>query len=277
MMDPWLQVVLALSSGTRFVTVVRTQKFTGGSMSYRPYEPLNSLKPVAENVWIVDGPVVDMSYMKVFSLPFPTRMTIFRLSGGRLVVHSPTLLSDELKVAVDELGEVVFIISPNRIHYVYLNAWKVAYPRAEIWAAAKVREKVPSVQVDYVFDEDGAPAWDDEMAHISIPGSYMTEVEVFHKPSRTLVLTDLIENFEEDHVDGALMKVAMRCGGVMDPHGSMPKDLRQTFRGKYRRSLRDAVEQMIAWNPERVIVSHGRWYRSEAVQELKRAFGWLLK
>jgi hypothetical protein len=33
---------------------------------------------------------------------------------------------------------------------------------------------------------------------------------------------------------------------------------------------------MIAWNPERIILAHGRWYRDNAVAELKRAFRWLL-
>lgn len=37
-----------------------------------------------------------------------------------------------------------------------------------------------------------------------------------------------------------------------------------------------AVRQMIAWNPERVILAHGRWYDGDGVAELKRAFRWLL-
>lgn len=245
-------------------------------MSYRPYEPLNCLKSVADNVWIVDGPIVDMSYMKVFSIPFPTRMTILRLSDGRLVLHSPTLLTDELKVAVEALGKVAFLLSPNRIHYVYLNAWKEAFPTAEVWAAANVRENVADLKIDCVFDEDGQPDWGDEIRHVSIPGSYMTEVEIFHQPSRTLILTDLIENFETTRTDGALMKFAMRCGGVMDPDGSTPRDLRVTFGGKYREENRRSVEQMIAWAPERVIMAHGRWYEKDGVRELRRAFGWLI-
>lgn len=246
-------------------------------MSVRPYAPLNCLKEIAQDIWLVDGPIVDMSYLKVFSIPFPTRMTVIRLSDGRLVLHSPTLLTEELKAEVDALGEVAFLLSPNRIHYVYINAWKDAYPNAEVWAAPGVREKVSSIHVDKVFDEDGAPDWGEALSHISIPGSYMTEVEFLHHPSHTLILTDLIENFEPDKTDSKLMRIAMGCGGVLDPNGSMPKDLRQTFRGKYRQSLREAVETMIAWKPRRVILAHGRWYDKDAVQELLRAFDWLLK
>jgi hypothetical protein len=33
---------------------------------------------------------------------------------------------------------------------------------------------------------------------------------------------------------------------------------------------------MIAWNPEWVIVAHGRWYERHGAQELRRAFRWVL-
>jgi hypothetical protein len=48
-----------------------------------------------------------------------------------------------------------------------------------------------------------------------------------------------------------------------------------TFSG-HRGQFKAAVEKMISWNPERVIVAHGRWYDHDGVAELKRAFRWLL-
>ena len=44
------------------------------------YEPLNVLKPVGENLWVVDGPIVRMAYLGG-SIPFPTRMVVVRLEG----------------------------------------------------------------------------------------------------------------------------------------------------------------------------------------------------
>jgi hypothetical protein len=43
-----------------------------------------------------------------------------------------------------------------------------------------------------------------------------------------------------------------------------------------REDLRNAVTQMIAWDPERIILAHGRWYERNGKAELKRAFRWLL-
>ena len=44
------------------------------------YEPLFVPKPVGEDLWLVDGPVVRMSYLWG-SFPFPTRMAVVRLRG----------------------------------------------------------------------------------------------------------------------------------------------------------------------------------------------------
>jgi hypothetical protein len=33
---------------------------------------------------------------------------------------------------------------------------------------------------------------------------------------------------------------------------------------------------MMAWEPERIIIAHGRWYEGNAVAELRRAFRWVL-
>lgn len=61
------------------------------------YEPLNTLKPVADDIWLIDGPAV-----RFYGMPFPTRATVVRLANGDLWVHSPTELSDGLRAAVME-------------------------------------------------------------------------------------------------------------------------------------------------------------------------------
>jgi hypothetical protein len=53
----------------------------------------------------------------------------------------------------------------------------------------------------------------------------------------------------------------------------MPRDMRITLS---KRKLKAAVETMIGWNPERVIIAHGRWYETNGTGELRRAFRWLL-
>src|SRR5262249_16932545 len=103
-------------------------------------------------------------------------------------------------------------------------------------------------------------------------GSYMTEVEFFHRATRTLVLTDLIENYEAQKIRSPLIRFLTWAGGVRDPDGSTPRDLRTTFA---KPELIAAVRRMIEWDPERIIIAHGRWYERNGRAELVRAFRWL--
>jgi len=89
------------------------------------YEPINTLKPVDEDIWIVDGPIVRMA-MYGTSIPFPTRMTIVRLNSGQLWCHSPVELTPALKAEIDALGSVCHVVSPNKIHYAHIETWAKA-------------------------------------------------------------------------------------------------------------------------------------------------------
>ena len=64
------------------------------------YPPLNTLKRVADNVWIADGPVIRFG-IPWPKYPFPTRMTAIRLGSGDLVIHSPTPLTLLLKAEIE--------------------------------------------------------------------------------------------------------------------------------------------------------------------------------
>jgi len=237
------------------------------------YEPLNTPKPVAAGVWLIDGPAI-----RFYGMPFTTRATILRLADGGLWVHSPTKLNDGLAAEVTALGPVRHLVAPNWIHYAYVEEWQAAFPEAVAWAATGVAKRARSRGMDLQFDHDlGQEAPDDwagEIDQMIVRGSKIhREAVFFHRASKTLILTDLIENFEAPKV-GFFFRLAARIAGILDPDGKSPIDMRQTFRD--RDQLREDVERMIAWGPERVIMSHGRWYERDGVAELKRAFRWVL-
>jgi hypothetical protein len=244
------------------------------------YPPLNTLKPVADDVWIVDGPLIRFRTMGL-NIPFPTRATIIRLEGSRLFVHSPTPLTESLKAEIDKTGAPRWIIGPNRLHYWWIPEWRDVYPEAEVYLAPRIKEQAGQ-RLDFdcraLERPSGDPPaypWDREIMTLSVPGAYMTEFVFFHAASKTLVLTDLIENFESAKL-GFMMRLLCRIGGVRDPDGSTPSDLRRTFR-KQGPQVKAAVETMIGWNPERIILAHGRWYASDGRAELQRAFRWVLR
>ncbi|KFN90986.1 hypothetical protein TMUPMC115_1651 [Tetragenococcus muriaticus PMC-11-5] len=55
-----------------------------------------------------------------------------------------------------------------------------------------------------------------------------------------------------------------------------PIDMRMTFLGR-KEIARKCYKQMLEWQPEKIILSHGRWYDKNGTKELKRAFQWLEK
>ena len=241
----------------------------------RLYEPINQLKPVADNVWIVDGPEIEFGFFGL-KLPFPTRMTIIRLTDGRLFIHSPTPLTAELNSAVVALGPIAWLVAPNRIHYWWIPDWKAAFPGAEIHVAPKVLKQAGErlAACDGVLGET-APPWRSEIDQVAVAGGFMTEFVFLHRASATAVVTDLIENFEPDRITCWWLRLLVRAAGIADPDGKTPPDLRQTFR-RNRDAVKAAVKKILAFAPERVILAHGRWYAENGTAEVARAFRWIL-
>ncbi|MDQ6702625.1 MAG: DUF4336 domain-containing protein [Pseudomonadota bacterium] len=244
-----------------------------GSEAFDPYTPLNVLKPTAPGVWIVDGPEIHFGYLGL-KFPFPTRMTLIRLPDGGLWVHSPTSLTDALAGQVLQAGPVQFLIAPNTLHYWWIPDWKTRFPDAVVYAAPGLERSVKRpFPIDQVLGNAPPPAWAGIIDQVVVRGDMLTEIAFFHYPSRTLVLTDLIENFELQRTRSLLYRLLLRLAGADDPDGKAPIDLQLTF-WRHRKALRAEVEAMIAWNPERIIIAHGRWYEGNCAAELRRAFRW---
>lgn len=231
------------------------------------YEPLSTPKAMAEEVWIVDGPPVTCRRM-----PHPTRATVVRLADGGLWVHSPTEMNDALAREIDALGPVRHLVAPCPLHYTHIPDWQARYPEAVTWAAPGVAERAARQGVDLRTDRalDAAAPWGDAIDAHPVGGSKRHhEVVFFHRESATLILTDIIQNFDTAHVP-VWMRPLIWLSGADDTDGRMPSLLRLSYRNKD--ALADSVEVMIGWTPARIVLSHGHCYERNAVEELERAF-----
>lgn len=242
------------------------------------YEPLNTLKKVAENIWIADGEIIKMSVLS-FGVPFSTRMTVIRLKNQSLWCHSPIKPNENLLKEMNQLGRVEHLISPNKIHYAYIKEWQKYYPNALAWSSPGVEKRAQSqdinVHFDYPLKEESPLEWSEEIEQLIFKGSRsIEEVVFFHKSSRTLILTDLIENFEPKRMSNFFWKNIYKIAGIADPNGQTPLDLRMTFFGQ-KEKARKCYVRMLEWQPEKIILAHGRWYDKDGTAELKRAFSWL--
>lgn len=229
------------------------------------------LKKLSENIWICNGEAVPF-----YTLPYTTRMTIIRLANNELFIHSPIKADSELISQVSKLGTVKFLVSPNKIHHLFLQDWAKVFPDAKVYASPGLREK--RKDIDFTADLKDSPEseWQDEIDQLIFKGSKaMQEVVFFHRASKTLILTDLIENFDENYFSGFKGLIA-KLSGIVAPNGKTPIDWRLSFFfGK--KQARECFEKILAWKPERIIVAHGKNIETDAIGFLKKSFKWLTK
>jgi hypothetical protein len=135
---------------------------------------------------------------------------------------------------------------------------------------ARAAKKGMEIRFDHDLGAEAEAPWAGQIDQMIVEGSKIhREAVFFHRASETLILTDLIENFESAKLP-VWMRPFVWVFGIDDSDGKMPPDMARTFRNK--ELLVDAIEQMIAWKPRRIILAHGRWYRQNGVLELERAF-----
>lgn len=238
------------------------------------YPPLDTPKPVADGVWIVDsGP------LRLLGMELPVRMTVMRLANGDLLLHSPTRFTEALKRRLDDLGRIRHLVAPNFAHWVYLRDWQAHCPDATTWAAPNLRGRGQVRRSGLRLDRDlgdGVPAeWAGEIELAVVRGGLgVTEVSFFHAPTRTLVLTDLIVNLEPGKVQAAALP-ALRLAGMVAPDGRAPLQLRLVILMR-RNAAALAVSRLLARHPERVIFAHGQWFARDGEAAARRSLRWLL-
>jgi len=227
------------------------------------------LQEIAHNLWIHDGETVNF-----LGLPYSTRMTVIKLEQTRLWVYSPTALVPELKTAIDSLGEVSYLITPNKLHHLFLSQWAEAYPQAMRYAAPGLMGKRSDIVFDKELSSEAEPEWRKDIKQTVFFGSpVMKEVVFFHEASKTLILADLIENFDP-LIFTPWKRFLAKLTGILAPNGKTPVDWRMSFvLGK--KQARAALKTMLAWQPENIIIAHGQCIFGNATEFLRRSFAWL--
>src|SRR3546814_1879848 len=118
-----------------------------------------------------------------------------------------------------------------------LPDWYRRFPDATVHLAPGVVERARRPLPPHRLLGDAAPEeWAGEIDQVLVPGGIVSEVDFFHYPSRTLVLTDLIENIEPRRVKNILYRWLIRLGGAADPDGKAPRDMQWSFRKQIGRA-----------------------------------------
>jgi hypothetical protein len=225
-------------------------------------EPLVGL---AEGVWFREAPVTFLG------LHLKTTMAVLRLGDGRLLVYSPVTLTPELRVAIEALGAVAHLYSPDLEHHRWLGEWAAAFPKARVHAPPGLRKKRPDLRIDRVHGERPEPAFEGTVDEIPIAGFRLQETALFYRPAGVLVVADLVHNVGRP--THAWTRTYTRLMGFYDRVG-LSRVIRLTAFSD-RKAARRSIDELLARPFDRLIVGHGAPLPSGGHQAVESTYGWL--
>src|SRR5215469_16434206 len=105
------------------------------------------------NIWDYEKPI------RFGGIPLWHRMTVIRLAGGDLVIHSPTKLDYSSQEEFQRLGPVAAIVAPSWWHDLYLREYTQAYPTARLYVAPTLAKWNRSLSFIGVLSEVETTPW----------------------------------------------------------------------------------------------------------------------
>ncbi|MBX2802159.1 MAG: DUF4336 domain-containing protein [Myxococcales bacterium] len=215
------------------------------------------MRCIAPGVHVVDRP------LQFLGLEIGARMTVLELGEG-LLLHSPVDVDAD---ALAEIGAPRWALAPNKLHHLFAKPWADA--GVETWAAPGLPQKRTDVSFAGVVDS-GTHPFGPEVHVLTLQSFSLTnEVVLFHEPSKTLVVTDLLFNFQP--TDPWLTRVAMRCACA---YPGTEVSLLERF-GMKRSVAREEIGAILDWPFERIVMSHGAVVERDAKERFAHAYRWL--
>lgn len=229
---------------------------------------MSRLERFDTDIWTLSG-----DRLSFYGVPFATRSVIVRLPDGGLWVHSPVKPLPDSDAGLAELGPVACLIAPNKIHSVGIPLWQAEWPAAETWVSPGFPDRHPDMARTGVLSGHPPAAWSDVIdQHVFEGSTFLDEVVFLHKPSGTLIVTDLIQKHTASG-DIWIWRLLKWLAGIEGRKGGTARDIRASFRDrKAARASRDAI---LSWDFDKLIVSHGHCLHTGARAEVERALSWL--
>lgn len=221
------------------------------------------------SIWLASYPV------HMAGAAFEARTTLIRCADGGLVVHSPGPLDDAARHEIASLGPVRVIIAPGNFHHLHVAACQRAFPSAETWICPGVERRQPALRYDGVLGDEAPGPVAAEFDQVLVRGGrVMCEVAMLHRPTHTLLLVDVLENFTNatPGVNWFVRSFFRACGMWNNP--SPAPEYR--FAWKDRRAARESLERILAWDFARIVISHGDLIDHDAKDIARRAWRRLL-
>lgn len=197
-----------------------------------------------------------------------SRTTVVRLAGGALWVHSPGPPTDDVCAALDALGEVRWIVVPNRFHHLQAPATAGRYPQATVVGPASAQARNRQVSLAMGADDPGYLRATPELTAVQLKGvPFLDETVFFHAASGSLITADLlISACAHDHWSWRMAaRIWGRYGKVRTP-----PDVRWNTRASA--AAAESIAQLRDLPLQRILVAHADPITDRPVEQLADAW-----
>lgn len=228
---------------------------------------MSRLHPIDEGLWVADDP------LRFLGIEVGARMAVVRLNDGGLLVHSPLEAAPALVDEVKALGPITHLVAPNKLHHLYVGAWKEAFPDAALHAAPGLETKRKDLAIDHVLTAEAPEAWRETLDQVLFEGfPFANEAVFFHRASGTLLVSDLVFHLGDE--SPLATRLFVRLTGT---YGRLGPTLLEKIAIRDRPAFRACLERVLDWPFERVVVAHGTICEADdAKAQLARGYDWLL-
>ncbi len=221
------------------------------------------LIPFAEDVFTDTRPA------KFYGVECGSRMTVVRLSGGGLFVHSPVALDAETRRQVDALGEVRAVVAPSLFHHLHVGPWLAAYPRAHFAACPGLDWKRRDLEWSSVLGDVPHPIWAGQVEQVYFSARRENEVDFYLPRQRVMICADALLNIST--IPALSSRLAARLMGNHAPGIGWMEYLMV----RDRRLARRQVDRILAWDFDRIVLAHGSMIDHDGQAVVRRAYAWL--
>ncbi len=204
------------------------------------------------------------SRLKMPLMELPVRSVLVETKGAGAVFFSPG--SKISQTQFDELGHVTDLVAPNFFHCGGIKKSAARFRDAKKWGPPGVTAARPDIAWSAELTEE-TWSYQDELPLIFLEGApKLNEVVFVHRPSKSLIVSDLCFNLVDSEGIGAWLILTLfgtyRKFGVSRLLAQVVRD-----RGLFEKSL----QKLLSYDFDNIIVSHGHNVMGNGKALLQRA------
>ena len=214
------------------------------------------MQTLAENLWLLSYP------LRMLGADLRRNVAVIRLASGDLVIHSTGPFTAEDIAQIRAQGKAAWLLDTMLRHDTFAREGRAAFPEAA-YLAPEGFSGVSGVETQPLLPAPAA--WGDEVRVVRLEGvPSMEEHAVFHAPSRTLIVTDLLFNFGPEASWWTHVLATVAVG--RHHHPGISRSFRFTL--KDRAAFERSLAAVMAWDFDRVVVGHGTAVERDGKRQL---------